>query len=60
VLYRRAADCPDAAKLHTPCPDGYAAWFEWAEKKQVTHDQVTCPTCGFYAVWIRKKGRHGD
>lgn len=53
-LYRRAEDCPDAEKRHTPCPRDYLAWHEWAEKKAKTHVQERCPVCGFYAIWKPK------
>ena len=52
--YKRAEDCPKADK-HTPCPGGYLNWHAWAEKKAKTHDQLQCPTCGFWAIWKPKK-----
>jgi len=39
---------------HTPCPEGYLAWHEWAEKKAKTHRQVKCKGCGLYALWVPK------
>jgi hypothetical protein len=42
--------CPDRAK-HTPCPSGYLAWWEWADRKAKTHDQQRCPTCLLWAIW---------
>jgi hypothetical protein len=42
------------AQTHTPCPDGYLDWHEWAEKKSRTHTQEKCPHCGLWAVWKRK------
>lgn len=48
-----AEDCPDAA-AHTTSPRGYLAWHEWAEKKQRTHVQVRCQTCGKWAIWVKK------
>lgn len=45
--------CPQRRR-HTPCPEGYMAWHEWAEKKGRTHRAVKCPGCGLYAIWVRK------
>lgn len=47
-------DCPNAAQ-HTPQPDGYLAWHEWADKKSKTHYQIKCPGCDLYAIWVPKK-----
>lgn len=52
--YKHAEDCPDAHK-HTPSPGGYLRFHEWAEKKAKTHDQFQCPTCGFWAIWKKKR-----
>ena len=41
-------------KDHTPCPKRYIEWFEWAGKKGKTHDQIKCPDCGLYAIWVPK------
>lgn len=41
-------------RAHTPQPEGYLAWHEWAEKKSRRHYQVRCPHCGLYKVWRRK------
>ena len=49
----RAKDCQKAFK-HTPVPDGYVAWMEWAEKKAKTHEQIKCPVCKTYSIWKRK------
>jgi len=46
-------DCPRKAK-HTPCPEGYIEWHEWAEKKSKTHEQKLCAGCGTYSIWVRK------
>jgi hypothetical protein len=51
---RQLDKCPDSAR-HTPCPEGYLQWHEWAEKMLRTHVQVKCPTCGMYAIWKRKR-----
>jgi hypothetical protein len=42
---------------HTPCPEGYLQWHEWAKKKSKTHRQIKCNACGLYAIWIPKKKR---
>lgn len=53
------ATCPDRAK-HTPCPSGYVAWHEWAEKKAKTHTQERCPTCLLWAIWKPKRKEKAD
>lgn len=45
--------CPQRAK-HTPCPETYDAWHEWADKKMRTHRQVRCPGCRLWAIWVPK------
>lgn len=47
-------NCPNK-KNHTPCPDGYVAWHEWAKKKSKHHYQVACKGCGRLTIWKRKK-----
>lgn len=43
--------CPNAAK-HTPCPDGYMEWQEWAHRMHSGGaKQGLCPGCGLYAIW---------
>ena len=42
-------DCPEK---HTPCPRGYGAFLNWAEKMENTHKQTLCDVCGFWSVWI--------
>ncbi len=42
---------------HTPCPDGvgdYFGWQEWAEQAAKTHEQIRCPRCGLWAIWLPK------
>ena len=56
LKYKRAEDCPDAAK-HTKTPSGYLAWHAWAEKKAKTHEQHRCPKCGFWTLWKPKAKR---
>lgn len=53
VKYKKAEDCPDVRK-HTKTPSGYIQFHEWAEKKSKTHKQIKCPTCGFWAIWVKK------
>lgn len=53
VKYAHAEDCPDVHK-HTADPSGYLQWHAWAEKMAKTHDQIRCPTCGFWAIWVPK------
>jgi hypothetical protein len=48
--------CPNVAK-HTKCPTGYVQWHDWADRKMFTHKQVQCPSCGLYAIWIKKRKR---
>ncbi len=43
--------CPTEA-AHTPCPRGYIAWHEWAERKGKTHRAVRCEGCGTFAIWV--------
>ena len=42
---------------HTKRPEGFVAFQEWAEKKAKTHDQIRCPVCGLWAVWVPKTTR---
>lgn len=46
--------CPQA-HLHTPCPQGYLAWHEWAEKMAKTHQQRQCPGCELWVIWEPKE-----
>ena len=39
---------------HTPCPELYMQWHDWAEEMTVTHKQVTCPDCGLFKIWVPK------
>lgn len=40
---------------HTPCPEGYLAWHDWAEKMAETHRQKRCPVCRLWSIWVPKK-----
>lgn len=51
--YLSAGECPDRHK-HTKHPEGYLQFHAWAEKKMRTHEQVQCPTCGWWAIWKRR------
>ena len=51
-LFQRG-DCRDVAK-HTPCPDGYVEWQEWAKLMAKTHAQVKCQMCGCWTIWLPK------
>lgn len=42
---------------HTPSPDGYLAWHDWAGKMARTHRQERCAGCGRWAIWVPKAGR---
>lgn len=52
-MKQRADACPNAAN-HTPWPEGYSDFFEWAEHKAITHTQTQCPGCQLWNVWIPK------
>ncbi len=39
---------------HTPCPEDYLRWHDWAEDMAVTHKQVRCPDCELFKIWVRK------
>ena len=49
-----ADTCP-CADRHTPVPEGYAVWHEWAERHGVTHRQKRCPGCGLWLIWEPKE-----
>lgn len=36
---------------HTPQPEGYLPWHEWAEQKAKTHEQHQCDGCGLWMIW---------
>jgi len=49
---QKVADpCPDKVK-HTPCPEDYLGWHNWAEQMHKTHYQARCPGCGLHAIWL--------
>jgi hypothetical protein len=43
--------CP-RADLHTPAPEGYLAWHEWAEAMSHAHRQRACPGCRLASIWV--------
>lgn len=50
----REPSCPQVDQ-HTPAPDGYIAWHEWAEEMTKTHRSTRCPGCRLYKIWIPKE-----
>lgn len=50
------ASCPNADQ-HTPAPSSYTGWHHWATRMSRTHNQVRCPGCGLYEIWIPKVAR---
>lgn len=52
--YDRFEDCP-AAKAHAKQPSGYVERSNWSERKLKTHEQLQCPTCGFWVIWRRRR-----
>lgn len=40
---------------HTPAPVGYNQWHGWAARMGKTHDQVRCPHCALFAIWVPKQ-----
>ncbi len=52
-------ECPKK-HLHTPCPDGYVQWHDWADKMGKTHDQFKCPGCQLWKVWKPKQKEKTD
>lgn len=52
--FSSAEECP-AARRHTPLPAGYIERSNWMERKAKTHDQLRCPSCGFWTIWRKRK-----
>lgn len=48
---REPSTCPNRAD-HTPSPETYFEWHDWAELMIRTHDQVRCDGCGLFAIWV--------
>jgi hypothetical protein len=49
----QTGDCPERDR-HTPCPEGYVEWHEWADTMSKTHAQVRCRVCGKCVIWLPK------
>ncbi len=49
--FRNPDDCPESAN-HRTGPINYVDWVEWAEQLAETHEQVMCPGCDLWVVWI--------
>lgn len=45
---------------HTPAPDDYLAWHDWAKTMAKTHRQKRCKGCGLYAIWVPKRVVHTE
>lgn len=45
--------CPRADQ-HTPSPQGYMQWHEWARQMSYGHRQTRCPACRLFVVWKTK------
>jgi hypothetical protein len=41
-------------KRHTLHPKNYLGLIAWADEMNKTHDQTQCPTCGYWAIWVRR------
>lgn len=39
---------------HTPHPERQFAHEAWAEQMLRTHKQKRCPSCGLWAIWVRR------
>jgi hypothetical protein len=48
-----ADECPDKTN-HTPCPETYRGFVDWADNMSKTHKQIKCPSCNLFAIWILK------
>lgn len=49
--------CKNAHK-HTPQPEGYVEWHEWAIRTLKLYRQVKCRGCGLYKIWVKKTSPH--
>lgn len=50
----QALEALRCAASHTPCPEGYLQWHQWAERQRKTHKQVRCAGCNLWAIWVQK------
>jgi DNA mismatch repair protein MutH len=40
--------------VHTPQPEGYMEWHEWARQASKTHAPIKCERCSKWAIWLPK------
>lgn len=55
----REIDCPSFHD-HTPQPEGYIEWHDWAKRMMRTHKQTKCTGCGLYMIWVPKQKQHAE
>ena len=48
--------CPNEAE-HTPEPQSYLAWHNWADEKNKTHRQIRCSGCGRFKIWVLRNNK---
>lgn len=53
VVLVNKSTCRNAAE-HTPCPEGYLQWHDWAHRMSKTHRQIRCLECGLFSIWLPK------
>lgn len=53
LILESEKNCPNRSK-HTPCPEDYMGWHEWAEEKGKTHRQIRCNGCNLFTIWVPK------
>jgi hypothetical protein len=42
---------------HTPQPEGYLQWHNWAEKMhEAGKTQIRCNECGNLSIWVDNRG----
>jgi DNA-directed RNA polymerase subunit RPC12/RpoP len=51
----KCSRCGARGRYYKSGPRNYIEWMEWAEKMQITHDQLRCPQCRYYTVWVKKR-----
>lgn len=53
--HRKAMDeCPNKDN-HTDAPSNYVDWVQWAWQMEKTHEQIKCPSCDLYVIWVPKE-----
>lgn len=45
---------PGDCEQHTPHPESFRRWAEWASQMHQTHTRRQCHACGLWAVWEPK------